>query len=92
MNGGQRIRDYAAHPGLIGAGGTTTATGRYQFVKGTWERAATALRLTDFSQASQDRAAAWLAQADYRTNTGRDLARDIADGNYAAIRAGLKTT
>lgn len=92
MNGGQRIRDYAAHPGLIGAGGTTTATGRYQFVKGTWERAATALGLTDFSPASQDRAAAWLAQADYRTNTGRDLARDIQDGNYAAIRAGLKTT
>ncbi|MBB3655819.1 muramidase (phage lysozyme) [Rhizobium sp. BK650] len=92
MNGGQRISDYAAHPGFIGAGGTTTATGRYQIVRGTWERAATALGLTDFSPASQDRAAAWIAQADYRTNAGRDLARDIADGNFASIRRNLATT
>lgn len=92
MNGGQRIRDYAAHPGFIGAGGTTTATGRYQFVKGTWEMAAKALGLTDFSPASQDRAAAWLAQADYRTRTGRDINQDIAAGNYTAVRAGLAKT
>lgn len=92
MNGGQRIRDYAAHPGFIGAGGTTTATGRYQFVKGTWDMAAKALGLTDFSPASQDRAAAWLAQADYRTRTGRDINQDIAAGNYAAVRAGLSKT
>jgi muramidase (phage lysozyme) len=92
MNGGQRISDYAAHPGFIGAGGTTTATGRYQIVRDTWNRAATALGLTDFSPASQDRAAAWIAQADYRRNAGRDLARDIADGNYASIRRNLETT
>jgi muramidase (phage lysozyme) len=92
MNGGQRIKDYAAHPGFVGAGGTTTATGRYQFVKGTWEWAASALGLKDFSPASQDRAAAWLAQVNYHTKTGRDLARDIQDGNYAKIRHELETT
>ena len=92
MNGGQRITDYAAHPGFIGADGTTTATGRYQIVRDTWNRAAMALGLTDFSPASQDRAAAWIAEADYRTNAGRDLARDIADGNYASIRRNLATT
>jgi len=92
MNGGQRIKDYAAHPGFIGAGGTTTASGRYQFVKGTWDMAAQALGLTDFSPASQDRAAAWLAQRDYRTRTGRDINQDIAAGNYAAVRTGLGQT
>ncbi|EJJ29689.1 hypothetical protein [Rhizobium sp. CF142] len=92
MNGGQRITDYAAHPGFIGADGTTTATGRYQFVKGTWDMAAKALGLTDFSPASQDRAAAWLAQANYRTRTGRDINQDIAAGNYTAVRAGLAKT
>jgi muramidase (phage lysozyme) len=92
MNGGQRITDYAAHPGFIGADGTTTATGRYQMVKGTWDMAAKALGLTDFSPASQDRAAAWVAQASYRTKTGRDLMRDIQDGNYTEIRHELETT
>jgi muramidase (phage lysozyme) len=92
MNGGQRIKDYAAHPGFIGAGGTTTATGRYQFVKGTWDMAAAALGLTDFSPASQDRAAAWLAHYRYRIKTRRDLANDIQGGNYASIRHGLEGT
>ncbi len=92
MNGGQHIKDYAAHPGFVGAGGTTTATGRYQMVKGTWKWAASALGLKDFSPASQDRAAAWLAQVSYHTRTGRDLARDIQDGNYAKIRHELETT
>ncbi|SOC92470.1 Muramidase (phage lambda lysozyme) [Rhizobium sp. AN5] len=92
MNGGQRIKDFAAHPGFIGAGGTTTASGRYQFVKGTWKMAAEALGLTDFSPANQDRAAAWLAAKDYRSRTGRDINADIAAGNYAAVNAGLGST
>lgn len=93
MNGGQTIADLARHPGFIGQGGTTTASGRYQFIKETWNTAAKALGITDFSPASQDRAAAWVAARDYRTNShGRDLAQDIAAGNYAIIRANLATT
>lgn len=92
MNGGQRIKDYAAHPGFVGAGGTTTATGRYQFVKGTWDMAAKALGLTDFSPASQDRAAVWVAQRVYRAKKGRDINQDIAAGNYDAVREALAGT
>jgi muramidase (phage lysozyme)/uncharacterized Zn ribbon protein len=92
LNGGQRFGSFADHPGFVGAGGTSTAAGRYQFVKGTWKLAAEALGLQDFSPASQDRAAAWLAQRDYRMRTGRDLGSDIAAGNYGAIRAGLRDT
>lgn len=92
MNGGQRFKDFAAHPGFVGAGGTSTASGRYQFIRSTWEMAAKTLGLTDFSPASQDRAAAWLAQRDYRARTGRDLNQDIAAGNYAAVKAGLGAT
>lgn len=34
INGGQRFSSFADHPRTKGAGGTTTAAGRYQFVKG----------------------------------------------------------
>lgn len=92
LNGGEKFSDFAAHPGIIGVGGTSTASGRYQIVKGTWKMAAEALGLTDFSPANQDRAAAWLAAKDYRSRTGRDINSDIAAGRYAAVRAGLGAT
>ena len=92
LNGGSRFSDFSKHPAMIGAGGTSTAAGRYQFIAGTWETAAKALGLTDFSPASQDRAAIWLAQRDYHTNTGRDLMTDVTAGNFAAIRRGLGST
>lgn len=92
MNGGQRFTGYADHPRTVGAGGTSTAAGRYQFVKGTWDRTAKALNLPDFSPASQDFGAWWLAQQDYRTRTGRDLSADVKAGNFAQVRAGLADT
>lgn len=95
MNGGQRFADMSQHPlrkGQAAKGGTTSASGRYQFVRATWERAAKALGLTDFSPVSQDRAAWWLAQQDYKANTGRDLLGDLRAGNIDLIRNGLGST
>lgn len=95
MNGGQRFSDMTRHPlkrGQAAKGGTTSASGRYQFVRGTWDEAAKALGLTDFSPASQDKGAWWLAQRDYKANTGRDLLTDLKSGNNEAIRKGLGST
>lgn len=97
--GGSRFSSYADHPNIpvviksgIHAGRMSTAAGRYQFIKGTWERAAAALGLKDFSPESQDKAAWWLAQEDYKRNTGRDLGADLRAGNYAMVRKGLGST
>lgn len=89
LNGGEKFSGYADHPGRVGVGGTTTAAGRYQFVKGTWDRAKAALGLTDFSPASQDRAAWWLAQEDYKSRTGRNLQADLQSKDPATI-AGVR--
>lgn len=95
LNGGERFTSFADHPRRVGKGGTATAAGRYQFVQGTWDRAARALGLKDFSPASQDKAAWWLAQTDYRAKTGRDLLTDLKspDANVkASVRRALSST
>lgn len=95
LNGGERFAGFADHPRRVGAGGSTTAAGRYQFVAGTWDRAAKALGLKDFSPESQDRAAWWLAQEDYRSHTGRQLLPDLLSGDperISAIRKNLGAT
>lgn len=95
LNGGERFSSYADHPRRIGKGGTATAAGRYQFVKGTWDRAQRATGVPDFSPASQDKAAWWLAQSDYKAHTGRDLLSDLKspDANVQAnIRRTLSST
>lgn len=98
-DGPQHFTSYADHPRKAAvitdgphAGKSSTAAGKYQFVEGTWDRAAKALGLTDFSPASQDRAAWWLAQQDYKSNTGRDLVADLAAGDTDSVRAGLAGT
>ncbi|MFC0407915.1 hypothetical protein [Roseomonas elaeocarpi] len=95
LYGGRRFDDYSAHPNVPNVitsgphvGETSTAAGRYQFLKGTWDEASKALGLTDFSPASQDRAAWWLAQRDYSKRTGRDLNADL-NSSDPAVRAGI---
>ncbi len=91
-NGGEKFASFNDHPRSVGKGGSSTAAGRYQFVKGTWDRVAGTLGLPDFSPENQDRGAWWLAQADYKSRTGSDLMSDINAGNYSKVRAGLAPT
>lgn len=91
-NGGEKFSGFADHPRSVGAGGKSTAAGRYQMVRGTWDRVQQALNLPDFGPASQDVGAWWLAAQDFKTRTGRDLVADIRAGNFAQIKAGLGDT
>lgn len=95
LNGGEKFSSFEDHPRRVGRGGTATAAGRYQFVKGTWDRAARALGLKDFSPENQDKAAWWLAQTDYKSNTGRDLLSDLKSPDMnvqAGVRRALSST
>lgn len=92
INGGEKFADFSDHPRRKGGGGKSTAAGRYQYVQATWDRVAAANGFTDFSPANQDRGAWWLAQQDYKSNTGRDLMADLQAGNYAEVRKGLGST
>ena len=88
--GGRKISDLSRHPGIdvpIGrgpnAGKTSSAAGRYQFLKGTWNEQAQKLGLQDFSPENQDLAAWNLANETYGNKTGRDLQSDLSSNNPA---------
>jgi muramidase (phage lysozyme) len=97
---GATITDFSDHPrileaipdGFEAAGKRSSAAGRYQFVKGTWDEAAKAVGAQDFSPINQDKAAWWLAQRDYKARTGRELVADIDAGNLADVRRSLSRT
>lgn len=62
LNGEERITDLSDHPRRVGAGGTTTAAGKYQFVMGTWDQMAERMvargeARPTFSPQDQDRVA-----------------------------------
>jgi muramidase (phage lysozyme) len=98
--GGSTFDDYSQHPNRMipissgpNVGLNSSAAGRYQFIGTTWNEAANALGLTDFSPESQDKAALWLANRDYRSRTGRDLMSDLAtNGMTPQIAAALAPT
>ncbi len=69
MFGGAQVASLADHPRQLkdfqqtdGAWNKTSAAGRYQFTQKSWDEAAAALGLNDFSPQSQDMAALWLIQ------------------------------
>jgi muramidase (phage lysozyme) len=81
--GGGTFSSYAQHPweGRHAPGGHSDS-GKYQFTLSTWHEAQRALGLKDFSPASQDKAAWWLAQRDYQRNTGHNLQSDLKSGAF----------
>ncbi len=77
--GAATFDDFTRHPNVRERrpdGRISTAAGRYQFVKTTWDR----LGGGSFTPENQDRRAWQLAQQDYRSNTGRDLDADLQAG------------
>jgi len=95
INGGATFSDFSRHPKEGQRGSAGIAAGRYQFLPSTWDRAAKALGLTDFSPANQDKAAWWLAQSDYKARTGRDLLTDLKSPDMnvqAGVRRALSST
>jgi muramidase (phage lysozyme) len=58
--GGKLFSSYKTHPGILTRlrpGLSSTAAGRYQFLKRTWDEIAKAYQLRDFSPENQDRGA-----------------------------------
>lgn len=78
--GGGTFNDFSRHPGIVGAhtsAGPSTAAGRYQITKQTYDRVAPKLGITDFSPASQDQIAAHLIAEN-------GAMPDVVAGNYPA--------
>lgn len=95
--GGGRFDDYAQHPdivGLVTKEGPSTAAGKYQITKQTWDYLQSKYSdLTDFSPANQDKAAIYLARERYKIGTkGRDLEADLLAGNTSYLRSALQNT
>ena len=97
--GGKKFESFADHPGIFGLG-NSSAAGRYQFTKTTWDLVVDKYNkenpdnpIKDFSPLNQDRAALWLAKDDYKRRTGgRDLMEDLNSPpeNFGElIKAGL---
>lgn len=91
---GAKINDFSRHPGIFvqGPAGKTSAAGRYQFTKSTWDGVPKSIA-PDFTPQSQDNAAWYVANRDYKANTGRDLTTDLQQRGFGPhIVAGLGST
>lgn len=80
--GNERSEDLKAHPNVKkeftqtdGKKNSTTAAGRYQFLKGTWDKVSKKYGLTDFSPENQDLAAVALI-------LGRGALGDVIKGDF----------
>ncbi len=95
--GGKKFQGYEKHPNVVGLktkAGPSTAAGKYQITKQTWDDLQKNYpELTDFSPDNQDKAAFYLATERYKRGTkGRDLASDLAAGNTSYLRESLQST
>lgn len=95
--GGQKFDSYEDHPNIVGLvtkAGPSTAAGKYQITKETWEYLkGKNPELGDFSPKNQDLAAFYLAKERYKRNTkGRDLDADLLAGNTSFLREALQKT
>ena len=83
MLGGGKISDLSKHPGVLNSSpyGSSTAAGKYQFLKRTWDEEAAKYGYKDFSPETQDTAAWNLARDVYKRKAGRDLETDLASGD-----------
>lgn len=89
MFGGDQFSDFSDHPRVLkeftetnGKKNKTSAAGRYQFTQKSWDEAADALGLTDFSPRSQDMAALYLIQRAGQLD-------NVVNGNFEEATAGL---
>ncbi|BEM47782.1 hypothetical protein SME17J_12760 [Serratia marcescens] len=89
MFGGDQFSDMSDHPRILkeftdknGKRDKTSAAGRYQFTQTSWDEAANALNLKDFSPQSQDMAALYLIQRAGQLD-------NVLNGNFAEATAGL---
>lgn len=87
--GGSHFNNYDDHPRIYrriesgpNKGKYSSAAGTYQMILPTWKNAQKALDLPDFSPASQDKAAWWIASQQYAADhPGRDLLYDLQQGD-----------
>lgn len=93
-SGGAEFDPTGAHPGIMEPtkdGKQSSAAGRYQFTKTTWDRITGGK--VPFTPENQDRYAWKLAQDDYKARTGKDLQAELkAGGVTPQILEGLKDT
>jgi muramidase (phage lysozyme) len=89
MFGGDQFSEMSDHPRILkeftqtdGKKNKTSAAGRYQFTQSSWDEAAAALGLTDFSPSSQDMAALYLIQRAGQLD-------NVVNGNFEGATAGL---
>ena len=83
ITGGGTFSSYDKHPGKVGMvtkQGPSTAAGKYQITKTTYDDVAPKLGITDFSPASQDRIALYLLQRNKSLE-------DVRSGNFEAAIA-----
>ncbi|WP_152579550.1 hypothetical protein [Bosea sp. LC85] len=94
--GGATFQLTGAHPGIFEPGphGPSSAAGRYQFTKTTWDSLPPEAKGDGtFSPENQDRAALWLGRKDYQRVTGRNLDEDLkAEGMSPRILKALAPT